>query len=204
MYIPPSQYTTGSYSNGEYSFINGEQYIGPFFTLLNGTTFTGKSPSISSKQIIIPSTPDNELSQVINTPKNPDLTQIIQIVNSSSSPTPRMIPSSFSPPLLPNNFKDNFIFRYFVKKANELIYYETDDLSYNGIASRKKEYAWDLYDAVKIQWTIKGPRPLVYKSNKTQITNIESIYSGRNLNGKNWAGFSQYFKDNYLKYYLES
>ena len=202
MYIPPSQYTTGFYSNGEYSLLNGGSYVGPYFSLLNGTTFTGKTPSPSSKQITLNPDPINQLSQLTISPQNLDLTQIIQIVDSSS--LPRIIPSSYSPPLLSKDFKDSFIFRYFVKKSNEYIYYETNDLSYNGITSRKKEYAWDLYDAVKIQWIIKGNKPLVFKFNKTQINNVESIYSGKNINGKNWMGFSQYFKNNYLKYYLES
>ncbi len=202
MYIPPSQYTTGFYSNGEYSFLDKRPYIGPYFTLLNGNTFTGKTPTQSSKQIFQLLNNEDSLSQNINSLTNVAPNQIIQPL--ISTPFSRIVPPLFSPPPFPKDFKNSFIFRYFVKKTNEYLYYETDDLSYNGITSRKKEYAWDLYDAVKIQWIIKGNRPLVYKYNKTQVTNIESIYSGRNLNGKNWMGFSQYFKDNYLKYYLES
>jgi hypothetical protein len=200
MYIPPSQYQIGFYSNGEYSFLTGEQYTGPYFKLLNGTTFSGKTPSIFSKKIIQFIDSTLESSPSLN---NPNIilssSQIITPVVSNSFP--RIVPLKYSPVNPPKNSSNSLIPRYFVKKANEFIYYETDDISYNGITSRKNEYAWDLYSAAKIFWKIKGDMNEVYNHNQTQIFNIESPLSGKNPFGKNWLGFSQYFQDKFLKYY---
>ena len=45
MYIPPSQYKTGFYSNEAYIDRQGNIYTGPYYMLKNGKTYTGESPN---------------------------------------------------------------------------------------------------------------------------------------------------------------
>ncbi len=55
--------------------------------------------------------------------------------------------------------------------------------------------AWDLYEPASLLWVIKGNQETVFNTNKTSVFKIEQ--------NQKWYGFSQYFKENYLKYYLE-
>jgi len=205
MYIPPSQYKKGFYSNGDRFLPSGDPYVGPYFRLLNGKEYTGEIPSNTSTLL----GNINNSSTKLNSSDLYKFSQpkiYIESFNQSSAENPylRQIPPQFSPLPLPLNYPDKTITRYFVKKSKELIYYETDENFYKGISSRKNEYAWDLFDTAKISWLVKGDKSKVYKSNEFQVFKIESAKSQKNLQGKNWEGFSQYFKNNFTKYYLGS
>jgi hypothetical protein len=113
-----------------------------------------------------------------------------------SSDLSRQIPS-FNPTLPTDQDKQNDQFaRYFCKKTNELRYLEIDKNTYNKLQTRDKQIAWDLYAPTIVLWQIKGNQEQVYSSNKGTVISIE-----QNLN---WGGFSQYFQDRFLKYYLGS
>ena len=86
--------------------------------------------------------------------------------------------------------------RYFCKKNNELKYIEIDKTTFQQLKSEFPQIAWDLYSAISLNWYLTGDKTKVYNTNKNLSTLIETQ--------EKWHGFSQYFKDQFSKYYLES
>jgi hypothetical protein len=82
--------------------------------------------------------------------------------------------------------------RYFCKKSNELIYYETSQADYNNTKNRDLTMAYDLYSVAELKWYIIGDPSQVAILNVTSINNVISL--------NNWTGFIQYFKGNYTQY----
>ena len=108
----------------------------------------------------------------------------------------RLIPT-FNPTLPTDQDKQNGQFnRYFCKKTNELKYLEIDKETYDQLKAKDLKIAWDLYEPASLLWVIKGNQETVFNTNKTSVFKIEQ--------NQKWNGFSQYFKENYLKYYLGS
>jgi hypothetical protein len=73
---------------------------------------------------------------------------------------------------------------------------EINKETYTQLNSKDPKIAWDLYSAQLISWQIQGTKETVYKANKNSTALIEQ--------NQKWHGFSQYFKDQFSKYYLES
>ena len=73
MYLPKSKYKEPKYTRGnEFTFRNGNQYVGWYVELYNGGFVTGKQPSNNSKTIIpIP-------NDTLTTPPTPKLPTVIQ------------------------------------------------------------------------------------------------------------------------------
>lgn len=192
-YYPKSQIKTDLYTNGEGYILSttGEQYTGYFYETSNGNKYTGKHPNNPPNILLTNADPtfDDETA----TP-----TQIIFLIDDNYNYTinDRNIPLFNTPlPTTQDNQNGQF-YRYFCKKTNELRYLETDKDTYQKLNAKDSKIAWDLYNPIKILWTLKGNKELVYSSNKGTVLSIE-----QNLK---WYGFSQYFKDNFTKYYLES
>jgi hypothetical protein len=198
MYFPKSQIKLNLYTNGEEYILNTTQevYKGYFYELSNGEKYTGKSPSDGPNLLIVnpstlnPTTQDYEGS-------NPLIVQSAYEDNYNQNPIPpRSLPTP-TQTLPTQKDKDLGSFpRYFCKKNNENLYIEINKEQFTKLQNRDKTIAWDLYTPLQIIWQIKGNKTQTYNANKNNITLIEQ----RNK----WYGFTKYFKDNFLKYYLES
>lgn len=200
MYYPKSQIKTNLYtSGGEYILSTTKtEYIGFFYQLSNGNFYTGKSPNdsptlllqpITTNPIIYKGEQENLLSNEI---------QPLPLLSSKffNIPNSRFIPSPIQT-LPTQQDKDLGVFpRYFCKKNNENIYIEIDKEQYTKFNTKDKTVAWDLYTPKQVLWQIKGGKTQTYNANKNNITLIEQR--------DKWYGFTQYFKDRFLKYYLES
>ena len=229
MYFPKSQIKTNIYTNGnEYVLSTTKQpYKGYYYLTSSGKTYAGKKPTSSpSIEIILsskvlnynPQSPNidglsfslngdnialNRMSISSGEPQllEPQLLKNTPLgVNNISSYSPssqvylnRYIPT-FSP-VYPTNqdFENGSFKRYFCKKNNELKYIEIDQYFYTKLLNQDKDVAWDLYSPACIQWQLTGESSQVYNSNLALANNIE--------NTDNWVGFSQYFKNNFTKYY---
>ena len=82
--------------------------------------------------------------------------------------------------------------RYFCKKNNELIYYETSKNDYDRTKNQDSTMAYDLYSVLVLQWSFTGDPSQVANFNISSITRASSL--------NNWTGFIQYFKGNYTQY----
>lgn len=198
MYYPKSQIKPNLYTNGDEYILSttNEPYKGFYHLLSNGTLFTGKTPS------------DPPIIKLIKHPNNyqvlPEVDEYyariikpsdINNYNNEFIP-PRSPPSAIK--ILPTQQdKDLGVFsRYFCKKNNENLYIEINKEQFIKFQNKDIDVAWDLYTPKQVLWQIKGDKTQTYNANKNNVSLIEQR--------DKWYGFTQYFKDRFLKYYLES
>jgi hypothetical protein len=200
LYYPKSQIKPNLYTNGnEYVFsTTKEEYKGYYYEVSNGQKYTGKNPQDGSN--ILLSLLDPLTLQIENLTKQ-NLTYIEVQDNISEgvytfiSPL-RVIPQ-FNPTLPTTQDQQNGQFtRYFCKRNNDTQYLEISKETHDQLKSRNPQIAWDLFTPVSLIWQIVGNKEQVYNSNRASTIAIE-----QNLK---WYGFSQYFQDKFLKYYVES
>jgi hypothetical protein len=198
MYYPKSQIKPNLYTNGDEYILSttNEPYKGFYHLLSNGTLFTGKTPS------------DPPTIQLIRHPNNyqvlPEVDEYyariikpsdINNYNNEFIP-PRSAPSPIQT-LPTQQDKDLGVFlRYFCKKNNENLYIEINKEQFTKFQNKDIDIAWDLYTPKQVLWQIKGDKTQTYNANKNNVSLIEQR--------DKWYGFTQYFKDRFLKYYLES
>ena len=213
-FIKPNLYTGG----GEYVLVTTrESYTGPYYELANGKKYTGGTPQDGPNILLIPApliyateesfpgNVDTSYDTYINyTTSNTDFNtdpepnrviggRIDQYVDKNRL-LQRKVPR-YSP-TIPNNDDINLgIYqRFFCKKTNELRYLEIDKETYDALFNQDKSVAYDLYIPKQIMWYIKGNEETIYKANKGLVSLVESK--------DKWYGFSQYFKEDFLQYYV--
>jgi hypothetical protein len=214
-YYPKSQVKTNLYTNGdEFLTPEGVNYKGYYYTLYTGKSFSGKNPQNPPN---IPLTPiitlvppqfqeSNNSIIVLNTifegiDINSNLYSSNDIVNFQYSNLnknsfQRLIPLYNLTIPTQKDYELGVFVRYFCKKNNELKYIEIDKKTHDLLKSKSKNVAWDLYSPISTLWYLTGNKLDVIKTNKGLISQIEKK--------QNWYGFSQYFKEDFSKYYLGS
>jgi hypothetical protein len=198
MYYPKSQIKTDLYTNGDtYKLLTTQElYTGYYYEISDGSKFTGRTPQDGPNIQIVDITP---YPQELTFPSNSTLPISTPTLNPSYKipPSPeRLIPPSNPTLPTPQDQSLGSFTRYFCKKTNELKYIEINKQTYNQLKVRDPKIAWDLYVPLEMNWTIKGTKEQVFKANKTSVNLLEQR--------QKWYGFSQYLKEDYLKYYLES
>jgi len=194
-YYPKSQIKTNLYTNGNELILSttNNTYQGYYYEVSNGKKYTGKTPKDGPNILLSP----QQSNLIIENPPSTAPLEIfpIQIPEYviQNTPTVRSIPS-FNLTLPTDQDKQNGQFtRYFCKKINELKYLEIDKETYNQLKAKDLKIAWDLYEPASLLWVIKGNQETVFNTNKSSVFKIEQ--------NQRWNGFSQYFKENYLKYH---
>ena len=220
-YYPSSQIQTNLHTNGgEYILeTTRETYKGYFYKTSNGSKYTGKTPDTPPNILLLNINPQQEFGtpqplpttnlntiDLFSNPNGNDYTLLDFQINTTllditkykgpNIPQHRSIPSSnLTIPTTPNYESGRFL-RYFTKKNNELKYMEINKETHDQLKSRELNIAWDLYSPITVIWTLTGEQEQVFLTNKK----IVALAEKRNK----WYGFSQWFKDNFLKYYLAS
>jgi len=227
-YYPLSQIKPNLYTNGgEYVLsTTKENYIGYYYEVSNGKKYTGKTPQDGQNILLIyslnitndsPPLPENLNDSFIsityyNSPISylkilpngqveetiyPLDTKINSKKYSSTNPIiSRIIPPQFKPLPTVKDYSLGVFQRFFCKKNNENIYFETDSDSHAKLSQRNSGIAFDLYSSLPTLWYLKGDKEKIYQANKGLIRLIEQ--------NQKWHGFSQFFKEDYLKYYQSS
>jgi len=198
MYYPKSQIKPNLYTNGKEYILSTtkENYIGYYYEISTGQKYTGKNLNNPPNILLnIPFNPQTPYSP----PPIPNLIITQDELSEglyNQSPPIRTIPL-FNPTLPTDQDNQNGQFnRYFCKKNNELKYLEIDQNTYKQLQRRDSKIAWDLYTPIIVLWIIQGNQTQVYNSNKVTVQAIET--------NARWNGFSQYFQEKYLKYYISS
>jgi hypothetical protein len=199
MYYPKSQIKTNLYTDGkEFSLSSTkEAYMGYYYETSTGQQYTGRTPQDGPNILIqrSDSYPNPLIENQSTPPEEIVLLQSAEYVDPNILST-RALPV-FNLTLPTNQDKQNGQFnRYFCKKTNELKYLEISQDTYQQLQNKDPKIAWDLYTPVIILWVIQGNQTQVFNSNKATVQAIE-----QNLP---WYGFTQYFQDKFLKYYLGS
>ena len=213
-YYPLSQIKPNLYTNGgEYALsTTKENYIGYYYEVSNGKKYTGKTPQDGQNIfLILPITINDDPLQSL--PSNPFIYyinyQIPNVVDKKyediisyeywslkTDRSIRIIPPQFKPLPTVKDYSLGVFQRFFCKKNNENIYFETDSDSHAKLSQKNSGIAFDLYSSLSTLWYLKGDKEKIYQANKGLIRLIEQ--------NQKWYGFSQFFKEDYLKYYLES
>jgi len=222
MYYPKSQIKSNLFTNGgEYMLsTTNKEYKGYYYKISTGQLYTKRNPSLSPSILLKPlktldifeltsNFPNDSdpivipLSPSIQTSILPDGNTLVvefpviaDLYNQYLHQKPflnRLLPQ-FNPTFLTDQDKQKGQFiRYFCKKTNELKYIEINKETFIQLKSKDSKIAWDLYEPASLLWVIKGTQENVFNTNKSSVFKIEQ--------NQRWNGFSQYFKENYLKYY---
>lgn len=190
MYYPKSHITPNLYSNGELAYKNSNvSYIGYYFSTLDNKTFTGKYPGDGDNLELTPiqDQPYSSAEEVEgHTPEDfrfypqnaaySKLNKVSYGKGLSQSPTP------FYPQLTEQDYQLGEFTRYFSKKSNEEIYYETSDLFKNS-----------LYIGFSLPWVVSGEKLQVQKVNENIVKLKEQQYS--------ISGLGAFLNYNYLQFY---
>lgn len=197
MYYPKSQIKPNLYtSGGTYKNTSTQEiYTGYYYETSSGEKFTGKSPQDGPNTLLI------EIDLIQTQPLSSDFASLITTLTQdpsykSTTPIERVIPTYNITIPTTKDYELGIFQRYFCKRNNELAYIEINKDTYQQLNLKDPKIAWDLYSAQSLLWQITGMKEQTYNANKSNVNLIETQ--------QKWHGFSQYFKDKYLKYYLES
>jgi hypothetical protein len=210
-YYPKSQIKPNLYTNGGEFILSStkKDYKGYYYNISSGKSYSGKNPTDKPNILLILKTPlnttktDNDFN-ILTGLESPNLITTINYGDTSTYlnlstnliTSERFIPL-FNPTLPTSQEKQNGQYtRYFCKKTNELKYLEIDKETHTKLKSKDLQIAWDLYEPASLLWVIKGTQENVFNTNKAAVFKIEQ--------NQRWNGFSQYFKENYSKYYESS
>ena len=193
MYFPKSQYTGNLYTDGTRYAVatNGNPYTGYYFKTFTNELYTGKTPEDGPTQLLIElieSPPEGILVPAQPVPIQFDIPSY-----NDGEQGLRYLPQPNVTLPTPDDYKQGVFTRYFCKKTNELKYIEIDQKTYSKLASQSNDIAWDLYIPQSIDWYITGDMEKTYNLNKSIVNMIETE--------EKWYGFSQYFKQNFAKYF---
>jgi hypothetical protein len=197
MYFPKSQIKSNLYTNGgEYILSTTKnEYKGYYYEISSGKKYTGKTPQDGPNILLLNFTSPLLSPPTTNIPTDPTNNTIYSINKTISKSLPDRSLPLFNPTLPTQQEKNVGLFtRYFCKKNNELIYLEINKETFTKLANQSPSIAWDLYTPKGITWQIKGNQEQTYLANKNNVMLLEQR--------QKWYGFSQYLKEDFLKYYL--
>jgi hypothetical protein len=197
MYFPKSQIKSNLYTNGgEYILSTTKnEYKGYYYEISSGKKYTGKTPQDGPNILLLNFTSPLLSPPTTNIPVDPTNNTIYSINKTISKSLPDRSLPLFNPTLPTQQEKNVGLFtRYFCKKNNELIYLEINKETFTKLANQSPSIAWDLYTPKGITWQIKGNQEQTYLANKNNVMLLEQR--------QKWYGFSQYLKEDFLKYYL--
>ena len=192
IYYPKSHITPNLLSNGTLAYKASQTpYNGYYFAAVDGKNFTGRFPGDGDNLELIPTLqPKYKSVEYLegHTPEDARFYPANLTYSTSNNveygvgiTTP---PIPFYPIPTEADYKLEEFTRYFTKKFNNEIYYETSGL-----------YKNPLYISLSVTWTIKGDKTKVYNLNKNLVKLKEQQLS--------ISGLGAFINFNYLKFYQD-
>lgn len=203
-YYPSNRIQTNLYTNGtEYVLrVNGTPYIGYYYKLYNGLTYTGKTQNDPNTQQIIPLVESNVIinEEEVNRYVTIDYYGSIENIEYNNllneTPSNKLIPLPYYPKPTQDDYKLGEFQRYFVKQINSPIYIEVNKNTYTNIASRNSSWLYEPYLALSIPWQLIGIKKEVEAVNRNMVLLAE-------INNKIF-GFGEYIVTigGFTKFYI--
>jgi hypothetical protein len=191
IYYPKSHITPNLYSNGELAYKDTlAPYTGQYFSTFDNKFFTGNYPGDSSNLELVnlnsaPSFPTPELFEDSNPedsrfyPENQEYSTLKKVQYNQGIIT---TPIQFYPSPSIEDYETGEFIRYFSKKSNEEVYYETNSFFKN-----------KLYIGFSLPWKLTGSKDQVFKVNKGIVELKQQQFKA--------FGLGAYLKFNYIQYY---
>ena len=169
-YYPKSQIKTNLFTNGK-EFIRSDNklvYIGSYWKTSNGEVFSGKTPDDKPN---IPLLPIPE--PVEQTPLNTTTEWQVDYPSKIVEKTPGQVPKQhlFIPD--PKELLLGEANRYFVKKANQKIYYEISEDTFRKLSSKSIDILFQLYTPITMIWRLEGPDDEAFEANLATARDIQ-------------------------------
>jgi|TARA_R110002012_G_scaffold269872_1_gene454053 hypothetical protein len=214
MYIPKNRIQTNLYTQGEeYKKIStGEPYTGYYWTMYNGTIFTGVTPNDKPTDQLIPIENEEEVVKLEEEGKsyqqyannydsevvpgqyqNMNDIDTYNQINKVDISTTKLVPQQYYPTPTSEEYKLGSFTRYFACKINEIEYVELDKLTFTKMKLRNKQYLYELYKLFVVEWTLIGQENEVFNANQNVVILTEESI------GK--AGLRNFLRNDYLKFY---
>jgi hypothetical protein len=194
IYYPKSNITPNLYSQGALSYKNSnEVYNGFYFTTYDGLAYTGRFPGDGANLELEFPIGDSNIGNA-NLHESPTTERDYRFVGTDNfkyssllginpnTPPIDSAPLVFYPKPTEADYQTGEIQRYFAKKVNENIYYETRVL-----------FQTNLYLGFSIPWLITGNKDNVAKVNQRIVALKEAELK--------IIGLGIYLKNNYIQFY---
>lgn len=216
MYYPKSQIKSNLYTNGDKYALSTTQaaYVGYYYSTSGGTNYSGRFPNDGKNILLIPLVVPSSNSEGNDSvfPTNTIMVQKLpsEVIGTENvifnnnlrysrlSPKQisknRLLPASEQPQPTTSDYLKGYFTRYFLKKNNENIFFETSTIFYNLLKSKDPSIAFELYNCIDIQWQLSGDLGQIFSQNKTAVQLVEKELS--------WNGFFNYFNYNFSQYRL--
>mgnify|MGYP003149944780 CR=1 FL=1 len=215
MYIPKNRIITNLYTRGnEYQKVDsGEEYIGYYWSLYNGTFYTGKNPDDRpSDQIIAISKTENiekkesenksfqqyaanyDLEVIPGQYQNLRDVDVYNNIRNVDISTTKLIPQQFYSNPIEEDYQNGFFTRYFACKINDGQYLELDKDTYTKMKKQNPAYNWVPYNIFKMQWTLVGEARNVAEANLNIVELLESKINKKGLKEFLNNDFSKFYK----------
>jgi len=201
-YYPKNRIETNLYTNGgEYSVsITGQEYVGYYYKLYNGTYFTGKTPNDKPNQELIPLVDnqeelnDDSLTVIVSIEENKTRDRYIGLLG--KNPENKKLPTPYYPKPTEQDYKLGEIQRYFSKKINDNIFIEIDKSDFDNLSNEDSSYLWEYYITFSIPWEITGKKEEAEHINKriTALAEANNKTPGFRLFIQKIGGYLKFYK----------
>jgi len=217
MYIPKNRIKTNLYTRGnEYKKLSdGEEYIGYYWSMYDGTFYSGNNPDVNpTEQIIKIDTIANiemqeskeqefqqyaanyDMEVVPGQYQNMKDIDVYNNINKVDISTTQIVPQQFYSSPLETDYENGFYIRYFACKINEIKYLELDKNTYTKMKDQDPAYNYKPYRIFKLQWSLVGDPKNLYQANLSVVNILEKRLSKK--------GFKDFLKNDFTQFYRPS
>jgi hypothetical protein len=192
-YYPKSRIIENQQANqGEFILINGQEYVGPYYTTFDRNFFTGNNPYSLNSKPLIPIQPASD-PEFIDLLKNEYIT-----LNPNNSFSSLIDPTPYTPKPTEEDYKKGKITRYFARQRNgtQFKIMEINQQTYDNLLNNRGGLNTSLWKVISIFWQISGPLRDVRVNNiRTRAGIIDTNQRVLDNAEKNFIGIKQYLSD---------
>lgn len=217
MYIPKNKIQAGLVTRGNEFKIQGTNvpYIGEYYEIYNGDCYSGTGPDDPSSRKLTKLTSatlmekplDVVIKKTYNGPIPPTPSQQVRVKESTTfvgkevayfqkannDATVKKGIEFYMPQPTAADYTLGEIQRYFLKKVNEVKYWEVSKETYEDIKSKNTGYQWFYYTPFSFAWQISGDKTQVEQTN----IKVVAYYTQKHF----LENFDKFLKFDYLKFY---
>ena len=191
MYVPRHLIETNLYTNGGEYILSTTRtnYRGHYWRDAQNNYYTGRTPDETPRVQLIPSVPEMDDSESHSGITTAQATWITDYNSPITKTPPGRQPVKYRSNPTQEQVEFGEFQRYFVKKANQLIYFEVNKEEHDLIVGEDSSMLYQLYVPISIPWQLDGTLQEAYEVNKGSAARVRL------------PGFVEFFKDNFTQFH---